>query len=462
MANCFLAAFASVFSGGQPVDPAPHQTCPSSVVLDSVNFSAEDVGTIFSALDTNSSMGPDGLHPHLLRSCSEALAYPLYTIFCKSLAEGSLPAEWKTSLVVPIFKKGSRYDPLNYRPISLTSVPGKCMERLICREIHQFLEANEVLSDEQFGFRPGRSTDDQLLLTYNDVTKSLDGGLVSDLILFDFSKAFDMVCHSVLLEKLSCLGFRDQVIDWIRDFLVGRTMKVIVKDAQSETAEVLSGVPQGSVLGPVLFLLFINYVAANLTCKYKIFADDLKVYTCIDPNADSEEQMSDFQHDVRRLHETASSWGLKMNLRKCAVLRFRRRFHPIVAPAYTLEGNPIPVVASQTDLGIIIDDTLKFHEHACPNCSTESRRGCTKPAEIYCLQISRFHVIPAQGAYPPCPRVCFGGVEHGLRAGQKETRVSPETLDTTRAGSGDEGIRRTVESSRLILCRGAPSQSRPS
>ena len=364
MANCFLAAFVSVSSGGQPVDPAPHQTCPSSVVLDSVNFSAENVGTILSALDTNSSMGPDGLHPHLLRSCSEALAYPLYTIFCKSLAEGSLPAEWKTSLVVPIFKKGSRYDPLNYRPISLTSVPGKCMERLICREIHQFLEANEVLSDEQFGFRPGRSTDDQLLLTYNDITKSLDGGLVSDLILFDFSKAFDMVCHSVLLEKLSCLGFRDQVIDWIRDFLVGRTMKVIVKDAQSETAEVLSGVPQGSVLGPVLFLLFINYVAANLTCKYKIFADDLKVYTCIDPNADSEEKMSDFQHDVRRLHETASSWGLKMNLRKCAVLRFRRRFHPIVAPAYTLEGNPIPVVASQTDLGIIIDDTLKFHEHA--------------------------------------------------------------------------------------------------
>ena len=142
-------------------------------------------------------------------------------------------------------------------------------------------------------------------------------------------------------------------------------MKVIVKDAQSETAEVLSSVPQGSVLGPVLFLLFINYVAANLTCKYKIFADDLKVYTCIDPNADLEEQMSDFQHDMRRLHETASSWGLKMNLRKCAVLRFRRRFHPIVAPAYTLEGNPIQwYLASQTDLGIIIDDTLKFHEHA--------------------------------------------------------------------------------------------------
>ena len=164
MANCFLTAFASVFTDDLLANPAQHQTCPDDAVLNTIEFSLEDVKAILCALDPNSSMGPDGFHPHFLKFCSASLSYPLYTIFQRSIVEGSLPVEWKTSLVIPIFKKGSRYDPLNYRPVSLTSVPGKCLERLICREVHQFLEDHDILADEQFGFRPGRSTDDQLLM----------------------------------------------------------------------------------------------------------------------------------------------------------------------------------------------------------------------------------------------------------------------------------------------------------
>ena len=364
MADCFLHAFASVFSTGVSGSPAKHQTCPDSVLLDGIDFTLDDVGAVLNNLDPNSSMGPDGLHPQLLKSCSETLAYPLHKIFQISLKEGSLPQEWKTSIVIPIFKKGSRYDPLNYRPVSLTSVPGKCLERLVCQEVYQFLADHDVLAKEQFGFRPGRSTEDQLLLTYDDITKNLDVGHVTDLILFDFSKAFDKVDHSILLQKLRCLRFGDQIFNWIRDFLIGRSMRVMAKDTCSEPAEVLSGVPQGSVLGPVLFLLFINHVAANLSCKYMIFADDLKVYTRIDPCDTSEEQANAFQEDVRRLNETADSWGLKMNLKKTVALRFRRRFHPVTPPLYMLGDRVIPVVSSQTDLGVIIDDTLKFHEHA--------------------------------------------------------------------------------------------------
>ena len=400
MANGFLEAFASVFSASCLEHPARHQTCPNGVALDNIEFTIEDVAAVLHSLDHNSSMGPDGIHPQLLKSCAEALTYPLYKIFCMSLAEGSLPAEWKTSHVIPIFKKGSRYDPLNYRPVSLTSVPGKCMERLVCREILKYLDEHDVLSNEQFGFRPGRCTEDQLLLTYNDITESLNEGYASDLILFDFSKAFDRVSHSVLLEKLKCLGFTGHVISWIKDFLVGRTMKVMVKDTFSDPTVVLSGVPQGSVLGPVLFLLFINHIAVNLTCKYKIFADDLKIYTCVDPCDTSGKQAAGFQCDVKRLHETAESWGLKMNLRKCAVLSFRRRFHPVCPPTYILGDCLIPAVSSQTDLGIIVDAALKFHEHAR---STAQKAGavaqnllkstvCRTPE--FMMHLLRVHIRP--------------------------------------------------------------------
>ena len=153
------------------------------------------------SLDHNSSMGPDGIHHQLLKSCAGALTYPLYKIFCMSLAEGLLPAEWKTSHAIPIFKKGPWCDPLNYRPLSLTSVPGKCMEQLVCCEICKHLDEHDVLSNEQFSFRLGWCTEDQLLLTYNNITESLNEGYASDLILFDFPKTFDRVSHSVLLQK---------------------------------------------------------------------------------------------------------------------------------------------------------------------------------------------------------------------------------------------------------------------
>ena len=359
MADSFVESFASVFATTDPPNPFPHQTC--DVELEGILFTPEDVDGVLSHLDVNSAMGPDGLHPHLLKACASQLAYPLHIIFQLSVTEGVLPSLWKLSYVVPIFKKGSRLDALNYRPVSLLSVPSKCLERFVFRELHNFLSENSILTDEQFGFRPGRSTEDQLLLTYDFISRLWDDGHIVDLILYDFSKAFDMVSHAVLLQKLRCIGLRGTILTWLQEFLTGRTMQVLVKGTLSSPKDVRSGVPQGSILGPVLFLIYINHLAVQLECQYKIFADDLKMYMCV---SKSDIDIPRFQSDINLLHATATSWGLSMNFKKCAAMRFQRRFHAPLRPDYFLKDELLPWTHSHTDLGVTVDDNLRFHEQA--------------------------------------------------------------------------------------------------
>ena len=356
MADSFAVAFESVYSRDSPqAVVAPHQVTESR--MPPITLHIQTVLDILLALDVNSAAGADELHPMLLKTCAQQLAYPLYNIFRLSLSESSLPREWKLSVVVPIFKKGSRHNPLNYRPISLTSVPCKCLERIIANQLYNYLEVNSLLSPHQFGFRPGRSTMDQLLLVYDSISKWRDEGSVTDLILFDFSKAFDVVSHPILLAKLSHLGIDDNLVSWLSHFLVGRTMSVSVKGQRSTPRQVTSGVPQGSVLGPILFLIFVNHIAENLTCQYKIFADDLKLYMRIrhDCVAHHQDDLRLCQEDINTLCHTASSWNLKLNRDKCAVIRFQRKGLDIPPPVYHIEQSVMKVVASHPDIGVLID-----------------------------------------------------------------------------------------------------------
>lgn len=220
MAECLADAFASVYVTRAPENPVPHQVFDGRI--DNIEFSVHDVLTILKKLDANSSMGPDGIHPNLLKQCAEHLAYPLYLIFRKSLNTSTLPTLWKLAIIIAIFKKGSRYVPLNYRPISLTSVCGKSMERIIVAPLYNYLLSNNLVTVDQYGFLHGRSVEDQLLITYEDVTLWLDNGYAVDMIMFDFQKAFDVVNHDILIDKLSHIGITGALLNWIKDFLVGR------------------------------------------------------------------------------------------------------------------------------------------------------------------------------------------------------------------------------------------------
>lgn len=368
MSCIFADSFAGVFVGGTPAAPASFQAFEGS--LDDVEFSRRDIANVLTALDTSSSMGPDGFHPYLLKSCAEEISFPLWLIFQKSMRTGLVPEIWSKSVVVPIFKAKAHTDPLNYRPVSLTSVCCKSMERIVASKLADYLEENDILSSHQYGFRRNRSTEDQLLLTYDDVGRWMDGGDVVDVILLDFSKAFDVVNHSVLLSMLQSLGVGGRLLTWIFAFLSGRMMSVCVDGCHSRPVEVTSGVPQGSVLGPLLFLVYINYVANDLSCSYKAFADDFKLYLKY-PRTNSSQVfcgIRSLQNDLNVVDSVARSWNLALNPRKCVVMRYHKGQVNLSAPnsdggLYYLQGRALDFVGTYRDLGVNVDTSLRFHQH---------------------------------------------------------------------------------------------------
>ena len=200
------------------------------------------------------------------------------------LQSNTVPDNWKLAHVIPIFKKGSKGDPSNYRPVSLTCVIGKLFERLIKKTICDHLERNCLLTPAQHGFREGRSCTTNLLEFLEKVTKAVDSGSPYDVVYYDFSKAFDKVPRERLLVKLAAYGISGKLLDWIRNWLTGHYQATLLNGKLSSWIEVLSGVPQGSVLGPILFIIFINDIftcATRIDCM-KIFADDAKTGNRVD------------------------------------------------------------------------------------------------------------------------------------------------------------------------------------
>ena len=313
-------------------------------------------------LNPNKAAGPDNIPAKILKTCSLELAPLLSTLFTKTLKEGKIPSDWKEANVAAIFKKGDRNIASNYRPVSLTSIICKLQEHVIVSNVMNHLDEHDILTDCQHGFRSRRSCETQLLTLVHDLATSLDPGKQQiDLAVLDFSKAFDRVPHQRLLTKIHHYGIRGQTFKWIADFLSDRKQQVVVDGAVSDQAPVVSGVPQGTVLGPLLFLLFINDLPDNLECKTRLFADDCIVYQELRPKSALNDQAK-LQRDLDRLAEWEKRWGMDFHPEKCNILSVTRLKQPYTF-RYKLKGHVLENSTTTKYLGVNLTSNLCWSTH---------------------------------------------------------------------------------------------------
>ena len=356
MAGILNSFFCSVFTQENLGElPTPEQLYEGEEPLADVIFDEKDVKKKLENLKPSSAPGPDGVWPRLLQKLAAVFATPLHLIFSKLFQEGNVPSIWKQANVCPIFKKGTKGSPGNYRPVSLTCVICKIMESIIRDQVVIHLAKNRLLRTSQHGFMAGRSTLTNLLEYLEVLTKLLDEGHSVDILYLDFAKAFDKVPHQRLLDKCRGLGVEGNTLAWIKEWLSGRQQRVVLNGEYSDWGEVRSGVPQGSVLGPTLFLMYINDIdlAVDVSGSFLLkFADDTKWAMVVE----TEEQRRIFQEGIRRLEAWSTEWQMLFNEDKCHILHLGGKNAKF---SYSMGGRVLEEVDNEKDLGVIIHSSLK-------------------------------------------------------------------------------------------------------
>ena len=290
----------------------------NSQFLSTVQITSDDVYDKIIKLKDGKAPGDDGFVPEFLKCLANVVSVPLAVIYNKSIAEGIVPQEWKRANVTPLFKKGSRSEPGNYRPVSLTSYLGKILEAILKESILDHLSSHSLLNVSQHGFLSNKSCLTNLLEFLEYVTDAVDHGKPVDVIYLDFQKAFDKVPHQRLLAKLKAHGISGSILNWISEWLKDRQQRVVLHGIMSSWLYVISGVPQGSILGPLLFLVYINDIDSGIVNRIFKFADDTKLAGIVY----SEEEIEQFRLDIKRLYDWSVDWQMRFNTDKCKTLHF--------------------------------------------------------------------------------------------------------------------------------------------
>ena len=316
--------------------------------LDSITITPKEVSKVLSSLDQSKASGPDSIPVVVLKHCAPELSSIFSKLFNLCLSQSCFPACWKESSVVPIFKNaGDRSDPSKYRPVSLLSVISKVFERLINKRLVGFLESLDLFSDVQYGFRGSRSTADLLTVVTERIHRFMDNSGEGRAIALDISKAFDRVWHSGLLHKLQAYGISGKILGIIKSFLTDRSLRVTLDGVSSSSFPINAGVPQGSILGPTLFLLYINDLPENILQNIDIFADDTTLYSGVSSRPsrwDQLEYAADLELDLKSVVDWGKKWLVSFNPGKTQLVSFNRKRDPFLPEIYmngaTLDEKP--------------------------------------------------------------------------------------------------------------------------
>ena len=368
MLNSYFTPNFSTCSNLPSTTPSP----TAIPTLSDISCSNAEVYQLLKSLKIKTASGPDDISNRMLRGYASTISSYLSTLFNLSLSTGIVPTAWKTSNITPVYKDGDPKLVSNYCPISLLSIPSKLLERIIRNKLMNDLLSNSIISRQQFGFRPQSLTQEALLAATNDWDQYLDSNLSVGCVAFDLSKAFDSLPHPAILSNLSRVGIRGRLFDWFQNYLSNRQQKVVLDGHESSTAQVASGVPQGSILGPLLFTISMDPITSLSLSKDSniiLYADDILLYKPITSYNDA---IALLQSDINMVTNWLSDCGLKLNPAKTKfMLISRKRFPPNLSVC--IEGTPIIQGESLKYLGVTITSDLSWSTHINSTC-TKARK----------------------------------------------------------------------------------------
>jgi hypothetical protein len=345
----------------QELPPLDEPIPITETLLDNLLISEMEVQDQIKSLNVNKGYGLDDISPLMLKEAGPLVVESLCKIFNKSIEMGKFPSIWKNAKVTPLYKKDDPSNPTNYRPVSILSVISKIFEKIVFKHVYNFMFDNKIISPFQSGFMPGFSTNTQLIEILHHLYEAQSKGHESRIIFLDFSKAFDKVWHDGLKYKLKMNGIAGNLYRWFIDYITNRKQKVVINGQSSTWEHLRGGVPQGSVLGPLLFLLYINDLTQAITsCDIRLFADD----TClIYSGKDSLAMQQALQNDLNKVQLWADKWLMNFSHGKSESLIINRKSHKDNNLTVYLNNDPIKEISHHKHLGIWISNNLSWSYH---------------------------------------------------------------------------------------------------
>ena len=361
--------FAKMFSSNSNLDDSGHPLpdCPirTNITISNLNITPSEVTKFIRKLEPSKAAGPDQIPVVVLKHLAPELAPILSKLFNRCIKQSCFPLSWKHSSVCPVFKNsGDRCDSSKYRPISLLPIISKIFESIVNKFIISHLESSKLLSDFQYGFRSSRSTADILTVITDRISRSLDLSFETRTIALDISKAFDKVWHKGLLSKLKSYGISGKILSTVRSFLTNRKMKVVLDGQSSDSYLLNAGVPQGSVLGPTLFLIFINDLPDDILNSFiDIFADDSTLYSSSSSTNDINSVTQNLTADLSSIIKWGEKWLVTFNPTKTKAVNFHHHRLPIFPPILMNDENLVEFDSLDRLLGLKLSSDLKWDDY---------------------------------------------------------------------------------------------------